>query len=228
MGGELVGALAGEGSGVVVGCEVWSGTPYYSAMPSAESNTSRILDRQTLHKGAKFDFEEVTIRGPGGERLRRQVVRHPGAVVILPLLDDPPRVVFVRNDRPAVDREVLELPAGTLEPGEPPARCAARELEEETGFRAGSIEPLGMFLTTPGLTDERMHAYLATSLTEVGASPEPDEQLTVELVPLGEAMGMIDEGRLEDAKSMLAILLARRAGRLGARGFGPDEGGVAG
>lgn len=143
----------------------------------------------------------------------REIVRHPGAVVILPLLEDG-RVVMIRNHRIAVGGWVLELPAGTIERGEAAAACAARELEEETGRRAGELVELGSFLTTPGMTDELMHAFVALRCEETRASLDPDERIEVEVVTQRGAMGMLERGELRDAKSMLALLLAERAGLL--------------
>jgi ADP-ribose pyrophosphatase len=171
-------------------------------------------DRTLIHKGAKFDFEALTVHPAGAEPFTREIVRHPGAVVVLPLLADPaggePRVVLIRNTRWALERELWELPAGTLEPPEPPEVCAVRELEEETGYIAGSIVPLGSFYTTPGMTDELMRAFLATDLTESAQALEPDERIVVEPTPLSRALEMLDRGELADAKSMLAVLLALR------------------
>lgn len=173
----------------------------------------RPLERTVLCKGRRFDFERVVYAAPGGERIEREVVRHPGAVVVVPLLDDG-RIVLIRNRRYAVGTTLWELPAGTLEAGEEPARCAARELTEETGFRARTVDPLGSFYTTPGLTDELMHAYCARGLTEVGQALEPGEEIEVHPVPRADAIRMLDDGDLIDAKSMLALLIAQRRGFL--------------
>jgi ADP-ribose pyrophosphatase len=167
--------------------------------------------RRLIHKGRKFDFELVSVRTPRGATLEREVVRHPGAVVVVGTLE-PDNVVLIRNHRIAIGRSLLECPAGTLEPPEPPETCARRELVEETGYQAATIEPLGWFYTTPGLTDEKMHAFLARGLRPVGQHLEEDEHITVQLVPVKTAMEMIDRGELTDAKSMLALLLARRRG----------------
>lgn len=168
-------------------------------------------ERELLHKGAKFDLELVRRRDDWGVERAREVIRHPGAVVIVPLLEGG-RVALIRNFRLAVGATIWELPAGTLEPGEPPERCAARELVEEAGYRAGRIEPLGTFLTTPGMTDELMHAFAATDLRHVGQALEDGEEIEVVVKSQDEALDMIDRGELNDAKSMLALLLAERRG----------------
>ncbi|TVQ32165.1 MAG: NUDIX hydrolase [Phycisphaeraceae bacterium] len=169
--------------------------------------------REVIHRGARFDFELVAATGRDGVTNRREVVRHPGAVVVLPLLPDG-RIALIRNRRIAVEADLWELPAGTLEPGEDPARCAARELEEEAGYTAGRVRKIGAFYTTPGMTDELMRAYLATDLRQVGQRLEADEQIEVHILDRQEALNMIESGELMDAKSMLALLIAERRGLL--------------
>jgi ADP-ribose pyrophosphatase len=170
----------------------------------------RIVGRRLIHQGKKFSFEMLTIRpGKGEKTYDREIVRHPGAVVIVPVLA-PDQLVMIRNRRVAVGEELWEFPAGTLEAGEPPEACAPRELIEETGYQARDTKPLGWFYTTPGMTDERMHAFVATGLSHVGQALEEDESIRVEVVELTDAMTMLSDGRLRDGKSMLALLLALR------------------
>lgn len=175
----------------------------------------REVSRETLHRGRKFDFERVTLRD-GEREIAREVVRHPGAVCVLPLLAEGAsvRVVFVRNERFTVGRRLLELPAGTMEAGEAPTACAGRELIEETGYRAERLEALASFYTTPGMTDERMHAFVASGLSHVGQRLEEDERMTVELVGVAEALEMAAGGAIEDGKTALTLLLAARRGVL--------------
>lgn len=171
--------------------------------------------RRTLHQGRKFSFELLTLPDAAGRPVTREIVRHPGAAVILPVLRTPggsPRIVLVRNERAAIGSDLVELPAGTLEPPEPPLACAARELEEETGFRAATLAPLGRFYTAPGFSDELMWAFAATGLVRVGQRLEPDERLTVLDVAPDECLAMIDRGDLADGKSIAAIMLAMRHG----------------
>jgi ADP-ribose pyrophosphatase len=168
------------------------------------------VSRRVLHKGRKFDFEELEYAGPGGKPVRHHVVRHPGAVVVLPVLGDG-RVCLIRNWRAALEKEIYELPAGTLEKGEPPEACAHRELIEETGYEASQVVRLGSFWTSPGLSDELMTAFVAGGLRHVGQRLEKDERMTVCPVESDEAFEMIGRG-LVDAKSMLTLLWARARG----------------
>lgn len=183
-------------------------------MPPSQVTTGQ--KRETIHRGAKFDLEVVTIAGPGGTPIKREVVRHPGSVVILPILESPSglQIVLIRNTRIALGACVFELPAGTLEPMEKPEECALRELAEETGYEAATIRPLGRFYTTPGMTDELMWAFVATGLRAGRQRLEPDESVTVEPVPAARALEMIDSGDLHDAKTMLTILMGARRGLL--------------
>lgn len=171
----------------------------------------QILARTLIHKGRKFSFEALTVRQPSGREMTREIVRHPGAVVIVPVLPDG-RVVLIRVFRISLGRLSLECCAGTLEASEDPAHCAARELIEETGYRAGKLAPLATYFTSPGLSDEAMHAFVATDLTHVGQDLEEDEHIEVELVSGPEALARVDRGELTDAKSMIALLLAERRG----------------
>ncbi|MBK9189775.1 MAG: NUDIX hydrolase [Phycisphaerales bacterium] len=173
------------------------------------------VTRTLLRKGAKFDFELLTLASADGAPLTREIIRHRGSVVILPILEVPGKaaqVVFIRNFRPSCESWLLELPAGTLEPGEDPGVCAGRELEEETGYKAATLTPLTRFHTSPGMTDELMGAYLATGLTPVGQSLEADERILPVPIPASECFSLILKGDLADGKSMLTLLLAARMG----------------
>ncbi|MFN0131933.1 MAG: NUDIX hydrolase [Phycisphaerales bacterium] len=166
--------------------------------------------RRIVHRGTKFNLEVLTLRG-SARTLTREVVRHPGAVVILPILDDG-RLAFVRVWRIALAKWSLELPAGTLEPGESPRRCAARELIEETGYQAATITPLARFHTSPGMSDELMRAYVARGLSHVGARPEEDELLRPQMLASAKALSLVERGRISDGKSIATLLLAARQG----------------
>lgn len=191
----------------------------HTARANASPLNTGEVSRRLIHKGAKFDFEMVSFTTPKGKTLQREAVNHPGAVVIVPILEQGGErsVVMIRNRRMAIGEILLECPAGTIgdQGAEDPAECAGRELIEETGYRAARLHALGWFYTTPGMTNERMHAFAATGLTHVGQALEEDESITVEIVPAAKALGFIGSGELRDAKSMLAITLAAKKGLIG-------------
>jgi ADP-ribose pyrophosphatase len=161
-------------------------------------------DVKTLLETRRFRVVLTRREGPGPPH-EREVVRHPGAVVILPLLDDG-RVCLIRNRRISVDQELIELPAGTLEPGEDPQLAARRELLEETGFRAESLSRLHAFFLSPGILDERIHLFAAHGLREGATCLEPGEDIENFLVPWSEAIQMALDGRIQDAKSLVGLL----------------------
>ncbi len=147
--------------------------------------------------------------GPDGAPRSRATIQHPGAVVILPLVD-PETVCLIRNYRVAVRETVVELPAGTLEPSEDPRLAAHRELAEETGYRAASLEPLALWLMSPGILNERMHVYLATGLVAGELDLQPGETIEPLLVAWSEALDMVRLGQIQDAKTVAALLFHDR------------------
>jgi ADP-ribose pyrophosphatase len=158
---------------------------------------------------SKFRVVRETVHTPQGNTKTREIIRHPGACVIVPLLDDG-RVCLIRNWRIAVNQTLIELPAGTLEPPEPPEATAARELIEETGYRAATIEFLHAFYLSPGILDEKMHLFLATGLTPGPAAREEGEEIENWLVPLDAACDLVFSGQIQDAKSIVGVLWARQ------------------
>jgi len=164
------------------------------------------IETETTHRGRLFSVEVLSFTDTHGRSVRREIVRHPGAVVIVPILDDG-RLVLIRNYRIAVDDRLWELPAGKLEPGEEPQHAAARELEEETGYRAGRIRPLTAFFSSPGFADELIHAFCAEDLTQVGQNLEPGEEIEVAELARGEVLAMIADGRIRDGKTIAAVLM---------------------
>jgi len=154
----------------------------------------------------RFSVETVTRASRDGQLLQRAVIRHPGAVTIVPILEDG-RVCLIRNFRVAVGQPLVKLPAGTLEPGEQPQRAAERELIEETGFRAERIVHLHSFFMSPGILDERMHLFLAEKLTSVGTMREPTEEIENLIVRWEQAHEMIRSGEIQDAKTLVGLLL---------------------
>jgi ADP-ribose pyrophosphatase len=163
-----------------------------------------------VYDGAIVRLDVDNVRLPGGHETVREVIRHDGAVVVVPLTDDG-NVVLVRQFRYAVGQSLLELPAGKLDvAGESALECARRELREETGLDADDWRRLTSFFTTPGFTDERIHCYLASGLRTTGeeATTDPDEIIDVQLRPLSEAVTAISTGEIQDAKTIVGILLA--------------------
>lgn len=189
---------------------------------SAES--TGIVSSRLLVKGRKYDVVSLRLRHRDGTTEDRAIVRHPGACVIVPVLDHAPdpRLVMIRNRRVAIGQTLLEFPAGTREASEPPEACARRELAEETGYACRELILLGWFYTTPGMTDERMWAFAARGLEASDAVPEPDEELGVEVQTLSRARALLDSGELHDGKSIAALVLAIRRGVFGGVGRGPD------
>ncbi len=175
----------------------------------SEHLTETRLSSETIFEGRAVRLEVDRVRLPDGTESVREVIRHPGAVVIVGLLADQ-RVVMIRQHRYCVGEALLELPAGTLEAGENPDDCARRELAEETGYQSDDWTRIATFYTTPGFTDELIHGYLARNL-QPGAVGEADEDERIEtvLMPLSAAQTMARRGDLHDAKTMLALLLCR-------------------
>jgi ADP-ribose pyrophosphatase len=169
-------------------------------------------ESQLLLQTSKFRVVRESQTTPSGKSKTREIIRHPGACVIVPLLDDG-RVCLIRNYRIAVNQTLVELPAGTLEPPEPPHVTAQRELIEETGYRAAKIEFLHAFFLSPGILDEKMHLYLATGLTAGETAREEGEEIENWLVPWPEAVGMVSGGQIQDAKTIVGLLWVDRLKR---------------
>jgi ADP-ribose pyrophosphatase len=164
------------------------------------------MAREVVFTGRKIQVALDTVPGADGRPVRRDVVLHPGAVAILPLLEDG-GVCLLRNRRFIPGEELLEVPAGTLEPGEPPETAAPRELAEETGFRAGTWRKLAEFYPSPGVLSERTHLFVAQELTPGPPHPEEGEELGVEIVPWQTALAWATDGTIRDAKTLIAVLL---------------------
>lgn len=164
----------------------------------------KIVGTETLHTGRKFAFAVHIVESAQGHRFHQEFIDHPGAVVLLPVLDGD-KVVLIRNYRHAIDGPLWELPAGTVQPGEEVAITAARELLEETGYRAKKLTQMLEFYPAPGATNEKMHLFLAEELTPGEAAPEPDEEMQVHLFDLDAALAMIDNGEIVDGKTILGL-----------------------
>lgn len=159
-----------------------------------------------LFKSHIFTVERLTYETAAGDSLHKDVVRHPGSVAILPILNDG-KICLIRNHRVTVNETLIEVPAGTMEPPEPALDCANRELVEETGYRAEKMELLTSFYPAPGILDERMHLFLATGLQPGEPAREAGEQIENFVVSLDEAKSMVNDGTIKDAKTMVAVLL---------------------
>lgn len=157
-----------------------------------------------LLQGARFNVHRMTLTGDDGRQYEREVVRHPGAVVLLPILDDG-RVVMIENTRPTVAETLLELPAGTREPAEEAVVTAARELVEETGYRAGKLELLHEFYSAPGICDELMHLYLASELVAGDPNREATESIVNRIASRDEIRDWIAGGKIRDAKTLVGL-----------------------
>lgn len=160
----------------------------------------------TVYDGRLFKVQVLTWTDEHGRQVQREIVRHPGALVVIPVLDAR-TVIMIRNHRVAVDETLWEFPAGKLETGEEPLKAAGRELEEETGYRAATVRKLGAFYTSPGFASEQMHVFLAEDLTFIGQRLEPGEDIKCAKVAVDEAFAMIRDGRLRDAKSIAGFLM---------------------
>ena len=163
-----------------------------------------------VYSGRVINVDIDTVRFPNESVGELEMVRHPGASAVVPFLTEPtapdPQILLIRQFRHAADGFIWEVPAGKLDGPEDPIECARRELREETGCTAARIEHLCTFYTTPGFTDERIHAFMATGLEHGAVEHEHDEFMSLEATPLSRALAMIQSGELSDAKSALAIL----------------------
>jgi ADP-ribose pyrophosphatase len=167
-----------------------------------------LLKSETVLKGRVFEIRRDYVRTPDGRETKFDIVVHGGSVVLIPV-DADGNLLFVRQYRHAASRDLLELPAGTLDDGEDPAVCAARELREETGFAAGRLEEIGRFYLAPGYSTELMSVFVARDLRHDPLDADADEFLSVERVPLARALQMAEQGEVPDSKSLAALFLAR-------------------
>ncbi|MCS7261411.1 MAG: NUDIX hydrolase [Anaerolineae bacterium] len=168
----------------------------------------KVIKSQPIYDGRIVRFRVDTIELPDGRTTIREIVNTPGAVTILPLTEDR-RVRMVRQYRSAVGEYLLELPAGTLRPGEPPEEAAVRELAEETGDRAARWRYLTSFYTMPGVCNEIIHLFLATELVSGSTNHDLDESIEVVTLPIEQAWEMIRTGQIRDAKTIVGLLMAR-------------------
>ncbi|TDL54154.1 NUDIX hydrolase [Paenibacillus dendritiformis] len=168
--------------------------------PSLEEVT---VDTTMIFEGKIIDLQVVTVTLPDGSKATREIVRHPGAVAVLAIKDG--RMLVVEQYRKPLERTQVEIPAGKLDAGERPEDAAKRELEEETGYRAASLIPLGAFSTSPGFADEIIYLYAADGLEEGTMKPDEDEFLEVSALTMDEAFEAMRQGRISDAKTIQAL-----------------------
>jgi ADP-ribose pyrophosphatase len=174
----------------------------------------RKLGERQVYRGSTISLAVGTYAAPDGREFERDLVHHPGAVSVVPVCGGGESVLLVRQYRAAIDRDLLEIPAGRCDiPGEAPEATARREMEEEVGMRAGRIEQLAEFFNTPGFCDERHWVFMALDLQSVQRSLQgiEEQHMTVERVALDDVPAMIADGRIMDGKTIIGLILARDA-----------------
>ncbi len=166
------------------------------------------IHSEPMYHGRAFNVRRDSLRTPGGEIVQLDIVDHVGAVTLVPV-DEQGRMWFVRQYRHATGGEMLELPAGTIEAGEAPEQCALREIREEIGMAAGKLTKIGEAYLAPGYSTEYMHFYLAAGLSPDPLPRDQDEFLTIQAIPVKEVYQSAEFGKIRDAKTLAALLLAR-------------------
>jgi ADP-ribose pyrophosphatase len=167
-----------------------------------------LIKSETILQGRTFKVRRDYLKTSAGLETTLEIIEHGGSVVLIPI-DDEDNILFVRQYRHATGQNMLELPAGTRDGNEPYEECAAREVREETGMEAGKLERIGEFYLAPGYSTEFMVVFLATDLTHNPLQADEDEFLEVEKIPLRETIEMMENRKVQDAKSLAAFLLAR-------------------
>jgi len=168
-----------------------------------------LLKSETTYQGRAFNVRRDHLLTPGGNTVKYDIIEHVGSVILVPV-DDEGQMYFVRQYRHAAQLDLLELPAGTLEKDEPPVEAAAREIREETGMAAKTLKEIGSFYLAPGYSSELMHVFLATGLVHDPLDPDADEYLSLEKMPVDQALRLAESGQMQDAKSLAALLLAKK------------------
>ncbi len=169
------------------------------------------VSSRRIYTGRVVSLDLDRVRFPNGDEAEMELFRHPGAAAVVPILSDAseanPEVLLIRQYRYAADGYLYEIPAGRLDRNEPPERCARRELREETGYDANVVQPMASIYMTPGFTDERIHFFRAEGLSEGAHAREADEFIELHRVRLSRALGMVRSGEIQDAKTVIGLLL---------------------
>jgi ADP-ribose pyrophosphatase len=172
-----------------------------------------LISTERIHTGRIINLDADTVRFPDGSSGRLEMLRHPGASAVVPFLDDPrstdPRVLLIRQFRHAADGYIWEVPAGRLDRGEAPEACARRELQEETGMRAATLELLTTIYTTPGFTDERIHLFMAHGLVAGAHQREADEFMELHTLRWSRVGALIRRGEIQDSKTLTALMFVQ-------------------
>lgn len=172
-----------------------------------------LIEKQVVYEGNRVRLEVHHLLADS-VRYRKEIVVHPGAVVIVPVLDAQ-RILLIRNRRYALNEVLLELPAGTLEKNEDPINCAGRELLEETGYLAQRLKPMASFYASPGISTEKMYTFIAYDLLKQAQSLDTGEEIELEPMTVDEALEAIRTGLIEDAKTIAALMIFERFHRIG-------------
>lgn len=166
----------------------------------------KTMNRKTIYSGKVITLDVETVLLPNNKVASREIVRHPGAVAILPI-DDQGNIYFVKQFRKAIEHELLEIPAGKLEKGEEPSQCALRELQEEIGFTSIKLTFITQIYTSPGFADEKIYIFKAENLVKSELMKDEDEFINIYRYRPDEAFNMIKNGKIRDAKTIAALLL---------------------
>jgi ADP-ribose pyrophosphatase len=162
------------------------------------------LNREPMYDGRLFKVTKVTLQNSAGKEVKRDVIEHPGAACIIPMLDEQ-TVLLIEQWRIGAKRALWEIPAGTLDPGEDPLACAARELEEETGYKAGKLEHLFTMFPSPGILDEKMYIFIATELSQGKQSFDDDEEITIKPFTFKDLRIQLKANNIKDGKTIAAL-----------------------
>jgi ADP-ribose pyrophosphatase len=163
-----------------------------------------VTNTQNVYSGNLLRLHVDTVRLPNGREATREIVEHPGAVAVIPILDNK-KLLVVRQYRTPAHKHLMEIPAGTLEPGETPVSCARRELIEETGYAARQLRKLFSCYLAPGYSTEKIHFFLASQLVPTKTKQAEDESITVQVMDLHEALRAVERGKIQDAKTISAL-----------------------